>query len=309
MSTSNFYQEMAAKLGLISNPIDLAAKLEKIKSTLAGETPPVPEDYLNNEQYNRALREYAAVKQLQPAIQPPKKTIEYKQVDPAQKAATKAFRSGMSDQVNNYQYEPDMQDVAEKNKKYNLESGAPVYQKGTSVVTGPDGQVYDLPTSVAQAMAYEQGVNLNRVDVKQKYLGAPLPDGNTYSDAGVRTDYLRKVGQNPLFQGGGALNDFLGKEQQVKIISTQFDVPRGQVQPNLNYATERLNVAGEGQRGRTGNQIINDEIAALPNATTNKRLAMYRYGQQSAQVQDVLNNLQEMRPTTSNLQIKETVKK
>lgn len=270
MNTASYYQNLASQVGYITNPLEFNGM------------------FFNQDPEQQKLQQQAQnIKQYNDFVQKTK------------------------DDVSNYEkegkYNPQLMPAVQANKQYQFSNGAPIMQKGTTVMQqGED--VYDVPMALAQLMAYEQGTNGGRVNVMDKYFSNRGPKGNDYADNTVKKQYLRLIGDLPQFSGTGAVNDYLNYEQKVKQIGNQYQDPND---PNkkvdLNYAKESLNAQGQGVTGKTGNQQIAQEIGALSKPSLNRAAAMGRERDERIQLGQILKDLQNMAATTANVPVKENL--
>ena len=281
------------------------AELKQKVSKLGG---PSPEMFGSAQDYNKALRLYSGIKNEYRSTPAGRNTEEreYKPISPEMKQYSRDYKDyiGRLTDPQNYKYSKDLERVADLNERNQLGSGNPVFQRGTTQIIGANGEVFDVPIAMAQQIAFEQGVGRGRVDVKEKYFGGS--EGANYSSYHVAKDHLRKVSNDQVFQGEGAVNENRREKQAKADIRTQYRIA-GEGGLDLNYAKERLSVTGAGQKGKTANQLMEEDLSNVRPSSLSLRQSVY--GNKGRRlVAETLEDLRKRKPTTSNVPIKETVK-
>lgn len=203
----------------------------------------------------------------------------------------------------------DLAPIQNINLQYSNRYGTPTMQRGITQVGG-----YDVPVALAQLMAHEQAVNQGRGDVYGKYLGQGFSrPGQPYQSDELRHSYLRGLRQQ--YAGQGAVSPFADIRQREADIQKQWQeynrLPPSQQKPTHEYAS----ATGGVQRRELG---MGDYLRGQEEQLRRQRESTMFYGtrrekdiedQQRRSAQQQLRELEAFKPTTSNLQIRETVQR
>lgn len=199
------------------------------------------------------------------------------------------------------------------------DNGNPILQKGMARLVMPDGTNLEIPNMVAQAMQREQSWNQGRANVGESYFNTAGNERTRQEMGGVYNWDLAKQrlanysASNPQYtSGAGAIGE---SESMRRLREIDGQIATIKASMSGQVMTETRNTSGE-VTGGTWNDMqgrinrLNEERAGMEGSAndTDQRLARMRQGEAQGAAAGQVGRIAEMvRPTISNLQIKETL--
>lgn len=289
MPASTFYQTTAAQAGYIQNPLIL--------------TPPVVT--LGKGAGKREGDQYDMQEASQGGVELKKSNVVTVNND-----GQNALREQVAGTSN---YAPDYQAAAAANRANQLKNGNPVFQRGNTLMYDSNGQPINVPTALAQSMAYQDAVNGNRSNSRAEYLTGG--GQGAYSSNAQRLELLRQFNSSANLQGTGAVTPYYSDKQQSESLNASLqgmDVNTGQLtdlsqDPNsdLNYANENFDSTGQGTSTMSQSQQIKSQLSKIPQG--NSRQAAFQEADQQRAIADMLAKLSKVRDTTASVPITEQI--
>lgn len=209
------------------------------------------------------------------------------------------------------------QQMFEGFKGYSMSNGNPLLHGGTTTYRLADDpyntgtKQLSIPNPLAQSIAFTMAVNAGRVNAGDFFGGRQLEEakkrGESYYTYDVADQMLKKlISENPVL----AKDDFVDPHSRDAVIikNQEADKKIADLNLGLKSLSENVDASGKtiGTNARAGVQAQIDQLEQEKRARAQASQGRYRgnYGY------EVLNGLGaiNLTPTTSNLQIKETIK-
>lgn len=209
------------------------------------------------------------------------------------------------------------QQMFEGFKGYSMSNGNPLLHGGTTTYRLADDQYntgtkqLSIPNPLAQSMAFSLAVNAGRINAGDFFGGRQLEEakkrGESYYTYDVADQMLKKlIAENPVL----AKDDFIDPRSRdaVKIKNFEADQKITDLNRGLQSLAENVDASGKtiGNNARAGVQAQIDQLEQEKRARAQASQGRYR-GNYGYEVLSGLGSIN-LTPTTSNLQIKETVK-